>query len=51
MIGFISFLYPGIRMDLRAAYKPAHVFWGLAIFLGAIATALMGITEKMIFAS
>ena len=49
IIGFLSFMAPGIRMDLRAAYKPLHVFWGLAIFFGAVATALMGITEKVIF--
>ena len=36
-------------MDLRAAYKPVHVFWGLVIFISAIATALMGITEKITF--
>uniref|UniRef100_A0A663MIA4 Plasma membrane ascorbate-dependent reductase CYBRD1 n=1 Tax=Athene cunicularia TaxID=194338 RepID=A0A663MIA4_ATHCN len=34
---------------LRAALLPIHVYSGLTIFATVIATALMGITEKLIF--
>lgn len=46
MSGLLTFLIPGLRPALRAAYLPIHQFFGMAIFLGAVATALMGIQEK-----
>jgi len=49
VVGFVSFLIPGLRMNLRAAYLPIHVYFGLGIFLMAVATALTGIMEKAIF--
>lgn len=45
----MSFLFPKLSLRLRQWYMPVHVFFGLAIFLGAVATALMGLTEKLIF--
>ncbi|XP_014681556.1 PREDICTED: putative cytochrome b561 [Priapulus caudatus] len=47
--GFVSFLFPKLSLALRQWYMPTHVFFGIAIFLGAIATALMGLTEKLLF--
>ncbi|GAB6031467.1 hypothetical protein CHUAL_009236 [Chamberlinius hualienensis] len=47
LAGFISFQFPGLRMNLRTRYLPIHVFFGLGCFLLAIATALTGITEKV----
>ncbi|CAL4064831.1 unnamed protein product, partial [Meganyctiphanes norvegica] len=44
--GLLTFLFPGLRPALRAAYLPIHQFFGMAIFLGAVAAALMGIQEK-----
>ncbi|XP_064455391.1 transmembrane ascorbate-dependent reductase CYB561-like isoform X3 [Ornithodoros turicata] len=48
-VGFVTFLFPGLGQLLRAKYLPLHVFFGLAIFVMAVAAALMGITEKLIF--
>lgn len=47
--GFISFLFPGLRLNLRASYLPIHVFCGLGVFVLAIASSLTGIMEKAIF--
>merc|ERR1719445_2858301 len=47
--GFITFLFPGLRDQIRASYLDVHVFFGLLIFVCACATALMGITENAIF--
>jgi cytochrome b-561 len=48
--GLITFLFPGLASHLRAAYLPVHVFFGLLIFIMACSTALLGITEKTIWA-
>ncbi|XP_007905533.1 transmembrane ascorbate-dependent reductase CYB561 [Callorhinchus milii] len=49
LMGLVFFLFPGASNWLRAKYKPLHVFFGLTLFLLAIATALLGITEKLLF--
>ncbi|XP_046573335.1 transmembrane ascorbate-dependent reductase CYB561-like isoform X2 [Haliotis rubra] len=49
VFGFVSYLYPKVGMASRRMYMPYHVFWGIAILCFAVATALMGITEKVIF--
>ncbi|XP_060066952.1 transmembrane ascorbate-dependent reductase CYB561-like isoform X1 [Ylistrum balloti] len=49
VIGFLTFLAPGLSQGVRARYMPHHVFWGVGILCMAAATALMGITEKAIF--
>jgi hypothetical protein len=36
-------------MGVRALYKPIHVFWGISIFFLAVATCLLGLTEKELF--
>ncbi|KAF1398027.1 Cytochrome b reductase 1, partial [Spheniscus humboldti] len=48
-LGFAVFLLPFAPVPLRAALMPIHVYSGLTIFATVIATALMGITEKLIF--
>lgn len=48
-LGLVTFLWPGLASHLRAAFLPVHAFAGLAIFVLACATALMGITEKAFF--
>ncbi|KFV71134.1 Cytochrome b reductase 1, partial [Dryobates pubescens] len=48
-LGFAVFLLPFAPISLRAALMPIHVFSGLTIFATVITTALMGITEKLIF--
>ncbi|KAM9235445.1 plasma membrane ascorbate-dependent reductase CYBRD1 [Leptosomus discolor] len=48
-LGFAVFLLPFAPVGLRAAVMPIHVYSGLTIFATVIATALMGITEKLIF--
>ncbi|XP_033921557.1 plasma membrane ascorbate-dependent reductase CYBRD1 [Melopsittacus undulatus] len=48
-LGFAVFLLPFAPVSLRTAVMPIHVYSGLTIFAMVIATALMGITEKLIF--
>ncbi|XP_062972468.1 plasma membrane ascorbate-dependent reductase CYBRD1 [Elgaria multicarinata webbii] len=50
VLGFVVFLLPFAPVSLRAMVMPIHVYSGLLIFGTVIATALMGITEKLIFA-
>lgn len=48
--GFTAYLAPGWRQQLKVAYMPLHIYFGLFGFVLAIASGLMGITEKAIFA-
>ncbi|XP_061464497.1 plasma membrane ascorbate-dependent reductase CYBRD1 [Rhineura floridana] len=50
VLGFVVFLFPFAPVSLRATVMPIHVYSGLLIFGTVIATVLMGITEKLIFA-
>ncbi|XP_076233773.1 transmembrane ascorbate-dependent reductase CYB561 isoform X2 [Calliopsis andreniformis] len=47
--GFLSFLYPGLQAPLRVSYMPIHVYFGVAGFIGVIASCLLGLNEKAIF--
>ncbi|NXX45365.1 CYBR1 reductase, partial [Tricholaema leucomelas] len=47
--GLAVFLLPFAPVSIRAVLIPIHVFSGLTIFATVIATALMGITEKLLF--
>ncbi|KAK8379541.1 hypothetical protein O3P69_019459 [Scylla paramamosain] len=49
LAGFLTFLFPGLRSSLRAAYLPLHQYFGLFIFAGAITSTLLGLSEKAIF--
>ncbi|KAG7163624.1 transmembrane ascorbate-dependent reductase CYB561-like isoform X2 [Homarus americanus] len=49
VIGLLTFLFPGLRPSVRAAYLPVHQFFGLFIFVGAVSSCLLGFTEKAIF--
>ncbi|XP_065359752.1 plasma membrane ascorbate-dependent reductase CYBRD1 isoform X2 [Calliphora vicina] len=49
VVGFAAYLVPGAKESLRAAIMPLHIYFGLFGFVLAIASALMGITEKAIF--
>ncbi|XP_066468325.1 plasma membrane ascorbate-dependent reductase CYBRD1 [Tiliqua scincoides] len=49
VLGFAVFLLPFTPVSLRAAVMPLHVYSGLFIFGTVIATAFMGITEKLLF--
>lgn len=50
VVGVVLYLVPITPMQWRAAFMPLHVFCGTSLFVGVIAVALMGITEKLIFA-
>ncbi|XP_074857107.1 plasma membrane ascorbate-dependent reductase CYBRD1 [Carettochelys insculpta] len=50
VLGFAVFLLPFAPVSLRASLLPIHIYSGLLIFATVIATALMGFTEKLIFA-
>ncbi|KYQ55483.1 Cytochrome b561 [Trachymyrmex zeteki] len=47
--GYVFFLYPGLKIPLRASYMPLHVFFGIAGFVSAIFTCLLGLNEKALF--
>ncbi|XP_063070407.1 plasma membrane ascorbate-dependent reductase CYBRD1 [Engraulis encrasicolus] len=49
VLGLAVYLVPATPGFVRAALMPIHVYGGLLIFSSVIATALMGITEKLIF--
>ncbi|KAM3917105.1 plasma membrane ascorbate-dependent reductase CYBRD1 [Leptodactylus fuscus] len=49
VVSIFVYLLPITPVSLRAAFMPIHVYSGLLLFGGVIATALMGITEKLIF--
>jgi len=47
--GFWCFLYPGAAEQYRQTLAPYHVFFGISIFVLAVATAVLGFCEKIIF--
>ncbi|XP_073401965.1 plasma membrane ascorbate-dependent reductase CYBRD1 isoform X1 [Dendrobates tinctorius] len=49
VVSIFVYLLPFTSVSLRAAFMPIHVYSGLLLFGGIIATSLMGITEKLIF--
>lgn len=49
VFGFASYLFPGVREPLRAAYMPVHVFFGLFGFVLSVAASLLGLLEKAFF--
>ena len=49
LVGLLSFLLPVVPAEVRARYKPLHVYWGMLVFVLAIGTCLTGITEKALF--
>ncbi|XP_047457176.1 plasma membrane ascorbate-dependent reductase CYBRD1 [Mugil cephalus] len=50
VLGIGMYLIPVTPASWRAAFMPVHVYSGLLLFTSVIAVALMGITEKLIFA-
>uniref|UniRef100_UPI00398ED446 transmembrane ascorbate-dependent reductase CYB561 isoform X2 n=1 Tax=Pristiophorus japonicus TaxID=55135 RepID=UPI00398ED446 len=49
VMGLTFFLFPGTAYSLRALYRPLHEYLGLGLFILAIGTCLLGITEKLLF--
>ncbi|XP_038609640.1 cytochrome b561 [Tachyglossus aculeatus] len=49
LAGFSFFLFPGASFSLRNLYRPQHIFFGAALFLLSVGTALMGIKEALLF--
>jgi cytochrome b-561 len=47
--GFVSYLYPGLRQNVKETYMPIHIFFGLCGFILSIAAALLGLSEKAFF--
>jgi len=47
--GFTCYLFPMLKEPLRIFYMPIHIFFGLLGFVLAIATCLLGISEKAFF--
>ncbi|KAL1123349.1 hypothetical protein AAG570_002434 [Ranatra chinensis] len=48
-LGILVYLYPGGSLQIRSAMMSYHVFFGLTIFVCAVAAALTGLMEKAIF--
>lgn len=46
---FVAFLFPGLPPNWRAKIMPFHTFFGIGLFVAAVGTAEMGITEKLLF--
>jgi cytochrome b-561 len=49
LLGFVTFLLPFCNQSVRAFFKPIHVYFGVVIFCCAVATALTGLTEKLLW--
>jgi len=49
IVGFVSFLVPGMSAGVRARYLSWHQFFGTVILVTACAAALLGLLEKAIF--
>lgn len=49
LVGLSFFLFPGASFSLRSRYRPQHVFFGAAIFLLSVGTALLGLKEALLF--
>ncbi|KFM56650.1 Cytochrome b561, partial [Stegodyphus mimosarum] len=49
LLGFVTFLFPGLPADFRAKTLPFHTFFGVAIFILSIGAALMGMTERLLW--
>lgn len=49
LLGFFAFLTPAAGIAIKRFYMPYHRFWGAVLLALAGATALVGITEKMVF--
>ncbi|PIA63486.1 hypothetical protein AQUCO_00201083v1 [Aquilegia coerulea] len=47
--GFLTFWYPGGGKNTRTALLPWHIFFGIYLYVLAIATAATGILEKATF--
>ncbi|XP_067933778.1 transmembrane ascorbate-dependent reductase CYB561-like [Watersipora subatra] len=49
VLGFVFYLFPGLSDELKTWYMSAHRYWGVAIFVMATATALIGTMEEASF--
>lgn len=49
VIGFVTFLFPELKMPIKETVMPAHVFFGVLGFVMAIGAALLGMSEKAFF--
>merc|ERR1712029_876442 len=45
----MGFLVPGVANNIKALYMPFHVYFGVVIFVCAVASVLLGIKEKVLF--
>ncbi|XP_063315426.1 transmembrane ascorbate-dependent reductase CYB561 [Pelobates fuscus] len=49
ILGFVMFFVPEVGFTYKAKFKPMHVFVGLSLLVCAIASCLLGLTEKLFF--
>uniref|UniRef100_A0A1B0D0N1 Uncharacterized protein n=1 Tax=Phlebotomus papatasi TaxID=29031 RepID=A0A1B0D0N1_PHLPP len=49
VVGFITFLLPGLNQQLRETIMPYHILFGLIGFVASGAAALLGFSEKISF--
>lgn len=49
VFGFVCYLFPALNEKIKAFYLPVHVFFGIACFIMAIATCLIGFNQNARF--
>ncbi|XP_065171989.1 transmembrane ascorbate-dependent reductase CYB561 isoform X2 [Atheta coriaria] len=49
LLGFVTFLYPGLAQEIRKFSMPIHVATGTTCFLFCVIAAFTGLTEKALF--
>lgn len=49
IFGFVTFFFPGAAPTLRRDALPWHVFFGLLVYILALASAELGLLEKLTF--
>lgn len=47
--GFVSFLFPQLKVEYREKILPYHVFFGMTSFVLATTATVLGLAEKAIF--
>jgi len=50
LAGCVTFLFPGLTINIKSTYMPLHIFFGFLIFALSCASCISGMTEKLLWA-